>query len=182
MGLAAVARAVPEYLDQGTSLTIVELNACDRARFVAALGSIFEDSAWVADRAWEQRPFSSIEQLHAAMIAVVHAAPRAEQLALLRAHPDLGTRARMSDASTGEQAGAGLDRLTPADFDRLQRLNAAYRKKFGYPFLFAVKGSTTPQILAALEVRVARSPEEEFAEALRQVARIAQFRLQESVS
>ena len=163
-------------------MTIAELNSFDRSRFVAVLGSIFEDSPWVAERAWEQRPFASVEQVHAAMVAAVHAASRAEQLALLRAHPDLGTRARMSDASTGEQAGAGLDRLTPAEFERLQRLNGAYRKKFGYPFLFAVKGSTTPQILAALEARAARGPEEEFAEALRQVARIAHFRLQDSVS
>jgi 2-oxo-4-hydroxy-4-carboxy-5-ureidoimidazoline decarboxylase len=182
VGLAAVAGAVPEHLDQGTSLTIAELNACDHPQFVAALGWVFEDSPWVAERVWERRPFSSIEELHAAMVAVLHAASRAEQLALLRAHPDLGARARMSEASTGEQAGAGLDRLTSAEFERLQRLNGAYRKKFGYPFLFAVKGSTTPQILAALEERVSRSPEDEFAEALRQVARIAQFRLQDSVS
>lgn len=163
-------------------MTIAGLNACTRNQFIAALGWIFEDSPWVAERVWDQRPFSSIERLHAAMIAVLDAAPRAEQLALLRAHPDLGTRARMSDASTGEQADAGLDRLTSAQFERLQRLNGAYRKKFGYPFLFAVKGSTTPQILAALEERLSRSPEDEFAEALRQVARIAQVRLQASVS
>ena len=163
-------------------MTIAELNACDRNRFVAALGWIFEDSPWVAERAWAQRPFSSIEQLHAAMVGVVHAASRAEQLALLRAHPDLGTRARMSEASAGEQAGAGLDRLTPAVYERLQRLNSAYREKFGYPFLFAVEGSTTQQILAALEERVSRSPDEEFSEALRQVARIAEFRLRATVS
>jgi 2-oxo-4-hydroxy-4-carboxy-5-ureidoimidazoline decarboxylase len=182
VGVAAVAGAVPQHLDQGTALTVAELNACDRARSTAALGWIFEDSPWVAARAWERRPFSGVEELHAAMIAVVQAAPCAEQLALLRAHPDLGTRARMSDVSAGEQAGAGLDQLAPADFERLQRLNKAYREKFGYPFLFAVKGSTTQQILAALETRVSRSAEEEFAEALRQVGRIARFRLDASVS
>ena len=94
-------------------MTIGELNACDRAGFVDALGWIFEDSPWVADRAWDRRPFSGIEQLHAAMIGVVNEAPRHEQLALLRAHPDLGARARMSEASAGEQAKArarGLDR------------------------------------------------------------------------
>ena len=163
-------------------MTVGELNTCERADFIAALGWIFEGSPWVADRVWEHRPFSSVDHLHTAMVAVVNSAPRSEQLALLRAHPDLGACARMSDASTGEQAGAGLDRLPPAEFERLQRLNGAYREKFGYPFLFAVKGSTTQQILAALDARVARSPEEEFAEALRQVGRIAQFRLQASVS
>ena len=178
MGVTAVAGAVPEYFDQRTSLTIAEVNACDRARFVGTLGWIFEDSPWVAERAWDQRPFSGIEQLHAAMVGVVNAAPRHEQLALLRAHPDLGARACMSEASAGEQAGAGLDHLAPTDLERLHRLNGAYREKFGYPFLFAVKGSTTRQILAALEERVSRSEEEEFSEALRQVARIAAFRLQ----
>ena len=163
-------------------MTIAELSACDRVRFVAALGWIFEDSPWVAERTWKQRPFSSVMQLHAAMTEVVASASRDEQLALLRAHPDLGTRARMSDASTGEQAGAGLDRLTGAELERLQRLNAAYREKFGYPFLFAVKESTTQQILAALEERLPRNPDDEFAEALRQVYRIARFRLEASVS
>ncbi len=163
-------------------MTIPELNTCNRDQFVAALGWIFEDSPWVAERAWDQRPFSSIRQLHAAMVAAVDSATRDEQLTLLRAHPDLGTRARMSDASSGEQAGVGLDRLTAANFERLQRLNGAYREKFGYPFLFAVTGSTTQQILAALEDRVSKSPEEEFVEALRQVARIAEVRLQATVS
>lgn len=162
-------------------MTVDELNACDRASFVAALGSIFEDSPWVAERAFDQRPFAAVGDLHAAMASVVDAASPEEQLALLRAHPDLGARARMSEASAGEQASAGLDRLTPDQFERLQRLNGAYRRKFDYPFLFAVKGSTTAQILAALEARLSRSPEEERAEALRQVYRIAQFRLAAAV-
>jgi 2-oxo-4-hydroxy-4-carboxy-5-ureidoimidazoline decarboxylase len=84
----------------------------------------------------------------------------------------------MSEASSGEQAGAGLDHLTPEEFQRLQRLNDAYRQKFAHPFLFAVKGSTKHQILDALEERLPRTPDEEFAEALRQVCRIADFRLQ----
>jgi 2-oxo-4-hydroxy-4-carboxy-5-ureidoimidazoline decarboxylase len=163
-------------------MTLGELNRYDRERFVAALGWIFEGSPWVAQRAWDERPFASIDQLHAAMTAAVASASREEQLALLRAHPDLGTRARMSDASIGEQAEAGLDRLTPAEFERLHRLNGAYREKFGYPFLFAVRDSTKDQILAALDERLSSSPAEEFAEALRQVYRIAQFRLAANVT
>ena len=116
-------------------MTIAELNACDQQRFVDALGWIFEHSPWVAERAWTHRPFGGVAELHAAMTGEVAAATRQEQLALLRAHPDLGARARMSDASVGEQAGAGLDRLTPEEFDRLQRLTATYRETFGFPFL-----------------------------------------------
>lgn len=163
-------------------MTLSELNACDRAAFVASLGWIFEDSPWVAERAWERRPFAGLGELHAAMTTAVAAASLEEQLALLRAHPDLGTRARMSDASAGEQAGAGLDRLTPDQFERLRRLNAAYRRKFGYPFLLAVKDSDAHHILDALERRLAGGHEEELAEALRQVYRIAQFRLQDAIA
>jgi 2-oxo-4-hydroxy-4-carboxy-5-ureidoimidazoline decarboxylase len=163
-------------------MTLADLNAVDRDRFVRTLGWIFEDSPWVAERAWTHRPFASVADLHAAMVDVVTNAERGEQLALLRAHPDLGARARMSDASVGEQAGAGLDRLTQAEFDRLQQLNATYREQFGFPFLLAVKGSSKDDVLDALSRRLDADVETEFAEALRQVARIAAFRLQELVT
>jgi len=159
-------------------MTVAELSTSDRASFVSALGWVFEDSPWVAERAWERRPFASLDELHVAMVRVVADATEAEQLALLRAHPDLGTRARVSDASTGEQRGAGLDRLTPDEFARLQRLNTDYRRRFGFPFLFAVKGSTKHDVLAALDARCRRTRDEEFAEALQQVYKIARFRLE----
>ena len=162
-------------------MTVAELNTLDREDFVAAIGWVFEHSPWVAERAWAARPFATLEALHRAMIAQVEAASPEEQLALLRAHPDLGARARISAASTEEQAGAGLDRLTPEEFDSLQRLNAAYRDKFGFPFLYAVKGSTKHDILRALERRLESAPEAEFPEALRQVHRIAEFRLRDTV-
>jgi len=158
-------------------MTLADLNSLDRDAFVTALGRIFEDSPWVAERTWPRRPFASLDTLHDAMTNEVANAERATQLALLRAHPDLGTRARMSDASAGEQAGAGLDRLSPDEFAQLHELNAAYRQKFGFPFLFAVKGSTKHDILAALQRRLRSSEQDEFAEALRQVYRIARFRL-----
>jgi 2-oxo-4-hydroxy-4-carboxy-5-ureidoimidazoline decarboxylase len=163
-------------------MTLPQVNELRREDFIAALGWIFEDSPWVAERTWPHRPFTSLDRLHTAMIDAVASASREEQLALLRAHPDLGTRARMSEASTGEQAGAGLDRLTVHEFERLHRLNAAYRDKFGYPFLFAVKESSKQQILVALEQRLASDPQTEFDEALRQVSRIAWFRLQATLS
>ena len=162
-------------------VTIAELNALDRVSFVEAIGWVFEHSPWVAEGAWVRRPFATVDQLHRAMMAVVVDADREHQDALVRAHPDLGARARMSDPSVGEQAGAGLDRLTPGDFARLQRLNAAYREKFGFPFLLAVKGSTSQQVLAALEARLPRTAEEEFEEALQQVYRIAFFRLDDLI-
>jgi 2-oxo-4-hydroxy-4-carboxy-5-ureidoimidazoline decarboxylase len=163
-------------------MTLEDLNASTQEGFVAALGSIFEDSPWAAERAWRHRPFASLEALHQAMMTEVSAASRDEQLGVFRAHPDLGSRARMTAASTGEQSGAGLDRLTPSEFDRLRELNTAYRDKFGFPFLLAVKGSTKHEVLAALAARLPATADEEFAEALRQVSRIAWFRLQDVVT
>jgi 2-oxo-4-hydroxy-4-carboxy-5-ureidoimidazoline decarboxylase len=163
-------------------MTLDELNASNRGGFVAALDTIFEESPWAAERAWPHRPFASLEGLHRAMTTAVLASSRDEQLALLRAHPDLGTRARMTAASAGEQAGAGLDRLTPDEFERLRQLNTAYREKFGFPFLLAVKGCTKDDVLAALAARLPATPDEEFAEAMQQVFRIAWFRLQDAVT
>jgi 2-oxo-4-hydroxy-4-carboxy-5-ureidoimidazoline decarboxylase len=115
------------------------------------------------------------------MIDAVQEASESEQLALLRAHPDLGTRARISDASAGEQRGAGLDRLDANEYEQLQRLTDEYRRRFGFPFLFAVKRSTKEDVLDALEARVRRSRDEELAEALGHVYRIARFRLEDVI-
>jgi 2-oxo-4-hydroxy-4-carboxy-5-ureidoimidazoline decarboxylase len=161
--------------------TLAEVNAMTRDQFVAALGWIFEDSPWVAERAWEYRPFASREALHRSMTGELEKATPAVQLALLRAHPDLGTRARVSAASAGEQSSAGLDRLTAEEFEMFEWLNAGYREKFGFPFLYAVKGSDKHDIFVALGVRMDSSPEEEFRNALLEVGRIAWFRLQEAI-
>src|SRR6266496_6665182 len=150
-------------------MKLSDLNALDRAGFVDAVGWVFEHSSWVAERAWHRRPFTSVDQLHATMAAELTAADHEKQLALLRAHPDLGTRARMTAASTCEQSGAGLESLSSEEFARLQELNTMYRAKFGFPFLYAVKDSTKDDILEALQVRVSAGREEEFREALRQV-------------
>jgi 2-oxo-4-hydroxy-4-carboxy-5-ureidoimidazoline decarboxylase len=162
-------------------VTLAEINGMDRQPFVDTIGWVFEHSPWVAARAWTKRPFRTLDELHAVMVGEVQAAGEDEQLALIRAHPDLGARARMSAASTSEQAGAGLDSLTPAEFERLQQLNAAYRGKFGFPFLYAVRGASRHDILNALQARLAATRDEERLEALRQVSRIARFRLEQAI-
>jgi OHCU decarboxylase len=161
---------------------MAELNGLDQAGFVHAVGWIFEHSPWVAERAYDARPFASLDALHAAMTAEVERGTFAERLALLKAHPDLGARARLSTASAQEQAGAGLDSLTPGEFEQLQRLNTAYRNRFGFPFLLAVKGSTKHDVLRGLQARMEASAEDEFREALRQVYRIARFRLEDLIT
>jgi 2-oxo-4-hydroxy-4-carboxy-5-ureidoimidazoline decarboxylase len=158
-------------------MNIEEINRLTQAAFVAKLGGTFEDSPWVAERAWGHGPFASLDALHAAMVAEVEHASTDEQLALLCAHPDLGKRAKMSEASAGEQAGAGLDRLSPEEYAELTQLNSAYRDGFGFPFLFAVRGATKDDILKSLRARASGAREEEFRTALEQVFRIARFRL-----
>ena len=163
-------------------MTVRELNDNDRDGFVQAIGWVFEDSPWVAERAWDKRPFASVDALHEALVDIVAAATLDEQLALLRAHPDLGAlRSDISAASTREQAGAGLGSLTKEELDRLRALNGTYRGKFGFPFLYAVKGSTTSDVLNALERRLTSTRDAEMQEALRQVYRIARFRLEEII-
>jgi OHCU decarboxylase len=162
-------------------LTLAEINRMTRDQFIGVLGWVFEDSPWVAERAWARRPFPTRESLHQGMLAELERAPLAEQLALLRAHPDLGTRARVSAASAGEQAGVGLDRLTQGEYDQLLAMNRSYREKFGFPFLYAVKGSSKSDIFAALSSRVNASKEEEFRQALQQVYRIAWFRIADTI-
>ncbi len=161
------------------------VNAMDAAAFVAAFGDVAEHSPWVAGRAAAARPFASREAAVAAFEAAMRGAGEAAQLALIRAHPDLAGRARIADLaedSRREQAGAGLDRLSPEEFARFTALNDAYRARFGFPFIFAVKGATKEMILAAFEARVGNDPAAEFETALAQVARIFRFRLEDRIA
>ena len=162
-------------------MTIAELNQFGKERFVEAIGWVFENSPWVSERAWIKRPFESFDDLSTRLIQEVQNASPNEQLALLRAHPDLGTRARLSESSAAEQAGAGLDQLSQPEYDELLKLNGEYKKRFGFPFLFAVKGSGKAAVLEALRRRLKSVPDQEFQVALGHVFRIARFRLEEII-
>ncbi len=147
-----------------------------KADFIARFGHVYEASPWVADGVWPNPP-ADLKGLAAAMAAVVDSAPRAQQLALIRAHPELASRTKMADASVREQAGVGLDQCSADEFAAFERLNAAYNARFGFPFIYAVKGATRADILAAFEARLANDPDTEFATAITQIHRIAGFRL-----
>jgi 2-oxo-4-hydroxy-4-carboxy-5-ureidoimidazoline decarboxylase len=163
------------------ALRVADVNRMSAEDFRRALGGVFEHSPWIAERAWRLRPFASVEALHGAMTRVVREASREERLALLRAHPDLaGRAARAGDltaASRAEQASAGLDRLTEAEYERFGRLNAAYRDKFGFPFVIAVRAHDKAAILAAFERRLEHTLDQELEAALAQVATITRLRL-----
>ena len=159
------------------------MDAPDRASFVERLGGVFEHSPWVAEGAWERRPFASLDDLHAAMCAVVAEAPRERRLALVRAHPDLAGKAAvagtLTEDSRREQSSAGLDRLTAEEHAAFTSLNAAYGERFGFPFVICVREHTKHSILTAARERLEHSEEEELETALGEIAKIARLRLEE---
>jgi 2-oxo-4-hydroxy-4-carboxy-5-ureidoimidazoline decarboxylase len=167
-------------------MTLAELNALTPEAFVAALSGVFEHSDWVVSRAAPARPFASIEALLGTLRRVLIEAEDAEQLALIRAHPDLRARSihspALTAASQSEQRRAGLEGCTPEEAERLAALNVAYQSRFGFPFILAVRGHDPASIIARCEARLTRSPEEERATALEQIGRIAEFRLRDRVA
>ena len=159
-----------------------ELNRIDREQFVDALGDVTEASPWVAEEVANHRPFRSRAALQRGFWDALAGADQGAQLAVLRAHPDLGAKLdAMGQASRGEQRGAGLDQLTPAQREQLRELNDAYRAKFGFPFIIAVKGVNHAQVLAAFEARLPNDLDTEFAAALGEVATIVANRLEDRV-
>lgn len=159
----------------------MSIDELEEQQFVARFGALFEHSPWVAREAWARRPFGSREGLQAAFEAALHDAPRERQLTLLRAHPELaGREARAGEltAESGrEQAGAALDRLSPTEHAQLAELNRRYRERFGFPMIVCVREHRPGSILAWGSTRLERSPDEELATALGEVAKIAGLRL-----
>jgi 2-oxo-4-hydroxy-4-carboxy-5-ureidoimidazoline decarboxylase len=155
--------------------------AGDRETFLRTYGHLFDHSPWVVERAWATRPFADAKALHCAFLRVIAEASHDERLALARAHPELADKVAMKSGltaeSTKEQASAGLDRLSPADYETFHALNGAYRKKHGFPFIICVKLNDRASILAALRARAALDSEAELDEAMTQVGLISRLRL-----
>lgn len=152
--------------------------------FVEQFGGIYEHSRWVAEEAWvglAGQPRTTFGALALAMARSVASAPEDAKLQLLRSHPELASKAalagELTEASNREQSGAGLDRCSPAELAQIQQLNAEYGAKFGFPFIIAVSGLNRSDIISAMAKRILNSRDEELAEALLQVDRIAQIRL-----
>lgn len=163
-------------------ISLEALNEADKTSFVAALGGVYESSPWVAERAYSDRPFASIDALHECMKRGVEAASPERKRELLCAHPDLGEQTDMTDTSREEQASAGLDKLSRDQYATFQRLNTTYRDRFDFPFIMAVRGASPDAIQAAMERRIENSEDEEFRTAVEQVHEIARLRLQELLS
>jgi OHCU decarboxylase len=162
----------------------------DEAAFVARYGGVYESSPWVAREAWARGDLPAeadapvhvpIDDLAARLAAVVEDAGRERQLALVRAHPDLAGKAAvagtLTEESTAEQQSAGLDQCTPGEYERFQHLNEAYHRRFGFPFVMAVRGASRGDILDAFGERLGNEPETELRRALDEIHRIARLRL-----
>ena len=167
-------------------ITLNQLNAASQTEFVQLLDGTYEHSPWIAEQAWSQRPFASLDQLKLALVQAVRQAGRAPQLALIRAHPELAGKAMVSKTltaeSTNEQGKAGLTDCTPAEFAQIQQLNADYNAKFDFPFILAVRGPRglglpKAEIIATFVRRLDNHPDFELAESLRNIHRIAEIRL-----
>jgi 2-oxo-4-hydroxy-4-carboxy-5-ureidoimidazoline decarboxylase len=167
-------------------LALSQLNALDRTAFVSQIGWVYEHSPWVAEQAWEHRPFATIEDLHAAMQRVVEFAPLKQKLALILAHPDLAGglawASELTNASRREQAGAGLNHLTPAQSEQMRHKNDRYREKFGFPFILCARLNNTGTILDTFAKRLENSRTQEIAVALEEISKIGRLRLEGAIS
>ncbi len=166
-------------------VSLTELNQMNSKPFVATLADIFEHSPWVAACSFSSRPFNTVNDLHSAMVSCVAQAELDKQLALIRAHPDLAGKTALAgdltEASTKEQAGAGLNSLSEIEYKAFHDLNNRYKQKFNFPFILAVKGHTKHSILDAFRSRLENNLEEEHQTALAQIALIGKFRLEDLV-
>lgn len=167
-------------------LDLATVNRMNRGTFVAALGSTFEHSPWVAESAWIARPFATVDALHAAMLDVVQLAPRETQVSFLCGHPELaGKEAQagtMTSESVGEQASAGLDALSREEVAELQALNRRYRDRHGFPFIVAVRRYSKLEIFEQLRRRIDGESDDELQDALRQIAWITRLRVHAKVA
>jgi OHCU decarboxylase len=158
-------------------VALEEVNALGRDEFVARLGSVFERSPWIAERAWHKRPFRSIDELHGAMLDAV--VSREEKLVLARAHPELAGGEALTVASTSEQARLGFNALSRAEVEEMNRLNRSYRDKFGFPCIVALRlHADRKSVIAEMRRRLANDAGTELANALEQIGHITRARLE----
>ena len=164
------------------SIALNEINRLSREEFVRVVGPVFEHSPWIAEVAAQQRPFPTCAALHAAMCAIVQSAAEAQQLALIRAHPDLVGRVVLTAESNREQTAAGLMQLTPEEVTLFDRYNTEYKSRFGFTFIICARKNKKEAILSAFPVRLKNSREAEIRTALDQIFQIAELRLTDLIT
>jgi 2-oxo-4-hydroxy-4-carboxy-5-ureidoimidazoline decarboxylase len=166
-------------------ITLQELNVLGESEFVTLVGPVFEGSPWIAERAWSARPFEDVNDLHHSLCQHMYGANEQEQLALIRAHPDLAGRAvregALTPESSAEQAAAGLDRLMQTEFASFSRMNEEYHAQFGFPFVICVGEHTKESILAQFAAKLENDGQREVETALAEICKIARLRLRDLI-
>ena len=160
---------------------INKINKLSKSEFIKVFANIFENARWIAEELHNQKPFNNFEELSSKMLNIFETATKEKQLKILNAHPDLASKTKinlLTPDSLKEQTGIGLDCCTEEEFNEFEKLNDSY-KKFGFPFILAVKGKTKIEILNNFKKRIFSDPETEFNEAIKQVKLIASLRLEE---
>ena len=159
---------------------INKINKLSETEFIKVFANIFENARWIAEELYKQKPFKDFSELSSKMMNIFENTTKENQIKILKAHPDLADKARIGSLTTdskNEQNSAGLDKCTPEEFDEFQNLNFQYKKKFGFPFIFAVKDKSKLQILANFRKRISCDINVEFEEAKKQIKKIASLRL-----
>ena len=162
--------------------TIDKINKLSRSEFVEIFANIFEKTKWIAEKLYNQKPFNSFKDLSSKMIGIFGSASKEIQLKILEAHPDLADKVTvnlLTSNSWSEQSNAGLDQCSEEEFNEFKNLNKSYKQKYGFPFVIAVKGKNKIEILSEFRKRILNSVDEEFNEAIIQVGKIANLRLNE---
>ena len=160
---------------------INKINKLPKSEFIKVFTNIFENTRWIAEELYNQKPFNDFEELSSKILNIFETTTKEKKLKILKDHPDLANKAKISlltPDSLKEQTSAGLDQCTEEEFNEFKKLNDNY-KKFGFPFILAVKGKTKIEILNNFRKRISSDPEIEFDEAVKQVKQIASLRLKE---
>ena len=161
--------------------SIDKFNKLSKAEFISIFRNIFEKTEWIAAQAYALKPFNNFEELFSKMMEIFENSEKENHLEILNAHPDLAVEKKLTDDSKKEQNSANLNQCSEEEFKELKELNERYKKKFGFPFIIAVKGKNRQEILVNFRKRIINTTDLELEEAKQQVKKIATFRLREII-
>ena len=161
--------------------SIDTFNKLDKSEFLSTFGNVFEKTEWIAEKCYDSKPYNNVQELVNKMMEVFENSIKEKHLKILNSHPDLAVKKKLTKESENEQANANLNQCTNEEFEEFNRLNEKYKKKFGFPFIIAVKGKNKNEILKIFRQRITNNINLEFEEAKKQVKKIATFRLSEII-
>ena len=161
--------------------SIDKFNKLSKTEFISIFGNIFEKTEWIAERCYESKPYNNLDELVSKMMKIFENSEKEKHLEILNSHPDLAVEKKLTEDSKNEQKNANLNQCTDEEFVEFKKLNEEYKKKFGFPFIIAVKGKNKEEILNSFRQRITNNINLEFEEAKKQVKKIASFRLGEII-